>query len=252
MRALTSGFNDHFSGFSSDYCQYRPRYPQALFAYLASVCDRRQRAWDCATGTGQAATGLAEYFPGVIATDASDTQVRSAEKRENIDYRLAPAERSGIENESIDLITVAQAIHWFDLDAFRNEVERVLRRGGILAVWSYGLPSTSPDIDRVVNHLYGPVLDQFWPGERRLIEAGYKDIDFPYEKIDTPAFAMSSKWALAGLVGYLNTWSAVKKYIEQRKTSPVEAVFDDLSAAWGAAETVYEVVWPMTLLVWRK
>lgn len=249
---MTTDFKDHFSGFSSDYHSYRPRYPDELFSWLASISNERDRAWDCATGTGQAAIGLVNHFSEIIASDASETQIASAEKHDAVRYFLAKAEESGIEPGSVDLVTVAQAIHWFDQDAFRAEVERVLRPGGVLAVWSYDVLQISPAIDLVVSHLYGPILNRFWPPERRIIEAGYRDIEFPYEKIEPPAFSMTSQWNLAGLAGYLNTWSAVKRYLQERKTNPVEIVFDDLSAAWGQAEKKYEVYWPMTVLTWRK
>ena len=249
---MAADFKDHFSGFSSDYHSYRPRYPDVLFSWLASISVQHDRAWDCATGTGQAAIGLVNHFAEIIASDASETQVASAEKHDSVRYFQAKAEESGIETESVDLVTVAQAIHWFDLNAFQAEVERVLRPGGVVAVWSYDILQITPGVDEVVNHLYGPILNRFWPPERRIIEAGYRDIDFPYEKIEPPEFSMSSTWNLAGLAGYLNTWSAVKRYIQERKTNPVEIIFDDLSAAWGAVEKEYEVYWPMTVLAWRK
>lgn len=249
---MAADFKDYFSGFSSDYHSYRPRYPDALFSWLASISVQHDRAWDCATGTGQAAIGLANHFSEIIASDASETQVASAEKHDSVRYFLAKAEESGIETESVDLVTVAQAIHWFDLNAYQAEVERVLRPGGVIAVWSYDVLQISPAVDQVVNHLYGPILNRFWPPERRIIEAGYRDIEFPYEKIESPGFSMSSSWNLADLAGYLNTWSAVKRYIQERQTNPVEIVFDDLSAAWGEADRKYKVDWPMTVLAWKK
>jgi len=249
---VAADFKDHFSGFSSDYRSYRPRYPDALFYWLDSISDQHDRAWDCATGTGQAAIGLANHFAEIIATDASETQIANAEKHDSVIYSRAPAEASGIEPGSVDLVTVAQAIHWFDLRAFQEEVERVLRPGGVVAVWSYDVLQISTAVDEVVNHLYGPILNRFWPPERKIIEAGYRDIEFPYETIEPPRFAMASSWSLASLAGYLNTWSAVKRYIQERKTNPVEIVFDDLSAAWGEAERKYDVYWPMTVLAWRK
>ena len=249
---MASDFKDHFSGFSSDYHSYRPRYPDALFSWLASICTRHERAWDCATGTGQAAIGLVDHFAEIVATDASETQIANAERREGVRFLQASAEESGIETGSVDLVTVAQAIHWFDPELFCIEVDRVLRKGGVIAAWSYGLLRITPEIEGVVNHLYGPILDRFWPPERKLIEEGYRDIEFPYKKIDAPEFSMTSSWNLADLTGYLNTWSAVKRYIQQRKNNPVELVFDDLSAAWGEPEKTYQVGWPMTVLAWRK
>lgn len=247
-----ANFKDHFSGHSDDYQVYRPRYPAALYEFLSSLCTGHARAWDCATGTGQAAVGLADFFAEVIATDASSNQVESASKRPNISYRVAPAEQSGIEVHSVDLVTVAQAIHWFDLQRFRSEVDRVLGPGAVVAVWSYGLLTINAAIDSVVNHLYGPVLDSYWPPERKFIEEGYRNVEFDYEQLETPAFSMTTEWELSQLVGYLNTWSAVKKYIEQNQTNPVDLVYPDLLKAWGSEQEKYKASWPLTLLVWRK
>lgn len=249
---MTANFKDHFSGHSADYRTYRPTYPEAMYEYLSSLCAEHHCAWDCATGNGQAAIGLAKYFDEVIATDASAGQIDNADGPANVEFRVASAEHSGLDNASVNLVTVAQAIHWFDLEAFKGEVERVLKPGGVLAVWLYGLLTVNAEIDAVVNHLYGPVLDDYWPPERQLIEEGYRHVSFPYERLDTPEFAMKTRWNLSQLVGYLNTWSAVKKYIERNAANPVEALLSELAIPWGDPASEHEASWPLELLVWRK
>lgn len=246
---MTSGFKDHFSGASGDYQRSRPSYPEALFQFLAAHAPGRGCAWDCATGTGQAAQRLAGYFDQVIATDGSATQIANAVRDARIDYRVAMAESSGIESASVDLITVAQALHWFDIPAFFREARRVLKPHGVIAIWSYNLLTIEPAIDAVINHLYGPLLDAYWPPERRLVESDYRDIEFPFRQIATPAFAMECHWTLEQLLGYLRTWSAVRRFQHERAIDPVIATGEALLPLWGEQETVRTIRWPMPVRV---
>jgi SAM-dependent methyltransferase len=249
MTAPDATFKDYFSAQSADYRKFRPSYPDELFAYLAGIAPARDCAWDCATGSGQAAIGLARHFQQVIATDASGSQLAQAMTVPNIDYRLAPAEQSGIAAGSIDLVTVAQALHWFDCAAFYREAGRVLKEAGVIAIWSYNLLGVSPDIDRVIRHLYAELLGPYWPEERRLIESGYRGIPFPFHVIDCPAFTLRTQWALRELVGYLMTWSAVQNYIRANDRNPVQAILPDLQSAWGDATATRPIVWPLNLMV---
>ncbi|MBA2503529.1 MAG: class I SAM-dependent methyltransferase [Pyrinomonadaceae bacterium] len=238
-------FKDYFSTRSSDYAKYRPRYPEALFERLASLCRERETAWDCATGNGQAAEGLSPYFDRVIATDASKSQIENAVKRENIIYKVATAEGSGIDSHTIDLVTVAQALHWFDLDSFYGEVKRVLKPAGVLAVWMYNLLEVSPEIDAIVNRYYTDTVGAYWPAERSLIEDHYRAVDFPFAEIETPPFAMEMRWSLAELLGYLRTWSATKRFAEAHGFDPVESLAGELRVVWGAPEDEKLVRWPL-------
>lgn len=246
---MSSGFKDHFSGASHDYQRNRPTYPAALFEFLAAHAPAHHCAWDCATGTGQAAHLLARHFERVIATDASATQIASAQRDPRIDFRVATAEASGIERTSVDLLTVAQALHWFDIAAFFAEARRVLKPRGIIAIWSYNLLTIEPAIDAVINHLYGPVLDDYWPAERKLVESDYRDIEFPFTPIATPAFSMESQWTLDQLLGYLRTWSAVRRYQSERGTDPVVATGEALLPLWGERESLRTIHWPMPVRV---
>ena len=177
---MTDDFKDHFSKQSKFYADCRPTYPEPLFDYLATLVPATARVWDCATGNGQAAQALAGRFAEVIATDASANQIANARPVAGVEYRISAAENSGLSNNSVDLITVAQALHWFDFPAFFAEVERVLRPGGVLAVWGYELFQIDPAMDAVIGDLYSRTLRDYWPPERRLLERGYADIVFPY------------------------------------------------------------------------
>jgi SAM-dependent methyltransferase len=246
-----SSFADHFSGHADDYVRYRPDYPQALFQWLAGICPARQLAWDCACGNGQAAVALAHYFDRVIATDASENQIRNAIPAASVDYRVAAAEQSCLDSNSIDLITVAQALHWFELEAFFAEARRVLRPGGVLAVWSYGLTRVDPEIDAVIHYLYSNLVGPYWPMERRLVETGYSDIAFPFSEIAPEDFAMKAEWTLDELLGYLRTWSAVKRYLADQGSDPVADVEPALNKLWGEDQSRKTIRWPLKLRVGR-
>ncbi len=247
---MNTEFKDHFSTDSKNYGIYRPGYPLALFQYLTSVTDAHARAWDCATGTGQAAVTLANYYSEVTATDASREQIAKARQHAGVTYKVAPAESSTLPDGSVDLITVAQALHWFDIPAFSREVGRVLKPGGALAVWTYDLLHISPDIDKVIDELYSEILDGFWPDERKMVENGYQGIDFPLKQIQPPSILMEENWDLHHLTCYLYTWSAVKRYQEERGTNPLMPCRAKLEASWGNPEKARFIAWPLTLKVW--
>lgn len=245
-------FKDHFSDKSADYSTYRPHYPANLFAYLASITPGNSLAWDCATGSGQAALSLIEHFDHVIATDASENQIRNATVKSGVTFRTEPAEQTTIDSATVDLITVAQALHWFDLIQFTREVTRVLKPKGVLAIWTYGLFTVSPQIDQLIHQLYQVTLEQFWPPERKLVESGYSDIHFPLQEIVAPSFNMQTDWNLAQLCGYLKTWSAVKKYESEHGVNPVAMIYKTLAEQWGDSMQQYNIQWPLTLRVWIK
>jgi SAM-dependent methyltransferase len=239
-------FKDHFSRQAADYAKFRPRYPQELFNYLETIAPSRQLAWDCGTGNGQAAVRLASVFDRVIATDASEKQIANAEPHEHVEYRVAPAENSGIESETIDLIMVAQALHWFDLNGFYAEVQRVLKPAGVLTASVYNLLHIDPAIDKVVNRYYFEVVGPFWPPERKLVEQ-FADLPFPFYEIDPPEFEMTAQWNLDHLVGYLRTWSSTQRFIAAKGSDPLKQITDDLRNAWGDPQQMRKVIWPLTL-----
>ncbi|OLP20386.1 SAM-dependent methyltransferase [Leptolyngbya sp. 'hensonii'] len=241
---------DHFSGVAAQYARFRPRYPADLFAYLASLISTPTLAWDCATGTGQAAIALAEYFPQVIATDASAEQITHADPHSQVDYRVAPAEQSGLNSGSVDLITVAQALHWFNLPAFYAEAKRVLRPAGVLAIWCYGHLEIPGDIlQQIADTFYNETVGPYWPPERRIVEAGYRTLEFPFIEIETPGFAIESLLTLTQLTGYLSTWSATQRYVKATGQNPIPTLTEELEPHWGNPGTPRPIRWPLSLRV---
>jgi SAM-dependent methyltransferase len=240
-------FKDHFSKQADDYAKYRPAYPRELFEYLASLAPARLLAWDCGTGNGQAALGLAEFFGHVIATDPSEAQIRNATPHASVEYRVAPAEQTDIGAGTVDLVTVAQALHWFDHERFYAEAKRVLKPGGVLAAWCYGLNEIAPAIDPVVRHFYSGVVGPHWPPERRFIDERYASIPFPPGELVTPAFHIEAHWNLDDFIGYLNTWSATQRYRKAEGRDPLPALRDELIPVWGPADTLRSARWPIYL-----
>ena len=244
-------FKDYFSKQASEYTRYRPNYPAALFKYLAELTPDHQLAWDCATGSGQAALGLTNYFEKIIATDASDKQIANATAHDRVTYVVAPAERTEIISASVDLIVVAQALHWFNLDKFYAEVRRVSKSGGVLAVWSYSLFRITSAIDRLVDKFYTEVVGPFWPAERKFVDDKYQSISFPFEEFTSPAFTMEANWSFAHVLGYIGTWSSVQKFKEQNKADPLEDFARDLKKIWGRPEKEKRIRWPINMRVGR-
>jgi SAM-dependent methyltransferase len=244
-------FEGLFSKQAADYAQYRPRYPDALFTFLASVAPEHELAWDCATGNGQAALSLTPYFKQVVATDANKQQIANSVPHERIRYQISRAEQSEIGDHSVDLVTVAQAIHWFDLDAFYTEVRRVLKPGGVLAAWAYSHLNVEPAIDAVLWQYSSEIMGPYWSPRLQLVEEGYRSLPFPFEEVETPDFTIEAQWDLSGVVGFLNSWSATQSFIEARGYHPIQEIEEALTEAWGESEQKRRVWWPLALRVGR-
>lgn len=242
-------FKDHFSEQSAAYARHRPRYPAELFRFLASCTRGHALAWDCATGNGQAAVALSEYFDKVVATDASVGQIGAAIEHPEVDYRVATAEDSRLDHATVDLVTVGQALHWFNTTRFFAEAKRVLVPGGLLAAWCYELCHVNDHCDAIVAELYTGIVGAFWPPERRLIEARYASIEMPGSRVDAPEFNMSAVWSVGDMLGYLRTWSACSRYRKEHGTDPVSLVETALRDTWG--NDVRVVAWPLTLFARR-
>jgi hypothetical protein len=240
-----NSFKDLFSKHSKVYAASRPTYPTALYDFLASLPERRDVAWDCATGNGQAAVRLADYFRQVVASDASRTQIENAQQKSSVQYKVFSAEKADIKDKSVDLITVAQALHWFRFDGFYSEVRRVASKGAAIAAWTYGLHSVSPEVDRVTQRLYADVLGGYWPAEVRHIEMGYASIPFPFPQIEAPSLKIELEWDLPEMAAYLYSWSSVQKYMEEQKRDPVEMLHEDFASAWGDQATKRKVTWQL-------
>jgi SAM-dependent methyltransferase len=243
----TIAFSDHFGSVSSSYARFRPTYPADLFDWLVGVVPAHDAAWDCACGSGQASVDLAARFTRVIATDASAAQIDAASPHPRVEYRVAPAEKSGLADASVDLVTVAQALHWFGIDAFFAEVRRVTKRGGALVAWTYGVPQlANAKANGLVQDFYSVTVGPYWPPERALVEAGYDALSFPFEEIVPPAFAMTAEWPMSQLLGYLASWSATARYVAANGKNPVREFAEELAPVWGDAERPLTVTWALT------
>ena len=240
-------FTDNFSRQSETYQKYRPTYPRELFAYLSTLTKEHELAWDCGTGNGQSVIGLAEFYKTVYATDPSEQQIKHAMPHERVVYKVERAENCGLEDNAADLVTVAQAIHWFDFDLFYKEVKRVLKPDGIIAAWTYGLPIISPQIDQLIRHFHDEVVGEFWQTENKLVEQEYATIPFPFKSIPSPDFTMHKTMSFNDLLGLLNSWSAVQKFKEKTGFNPVDELGNELGKLWGNTENVKEVAWKLVL-----
>ncbi len=250
MSENANKYMDHFGDKAAAYQQFRPRYPNELFDYLVQLSQHHNCAWDVGTGNGQAAVALSPYFKNIIATDLKQGQLDLAEKKSNIRYVACPAEKTSIEDHSVDLITVAQALHWFNLDGFYQEVRRVAKTGCVIAAWCYTLISISPEIDTLIHHLYSDILgDTYWPKERHYIDDKYTTIPFPFKKFAVPAFTIQRTLNLDQLMGYLNTWSALQEYkTKNGNKNPLDFITENLKKAWGNPEKEYPTHTPVYLL----
>jgi ubiquinone/menaquinone biosynthesis C-methylase UbiE len=245
-------FKNHFSKQAADYAMFRPRYPREMFKYLGSVVPSTKFAWDCATGNGQAAVELASVFERVIATDASEKQIANAEQHDHVEYRVAPAENSGIQSGTVDLTMVAQALHWFDLPRFYEEVRRVLKNSGVLAASAYKFLHITPEVDHLINHrYYDKVVGPFWPPERMLVER-FEELPFPFPEIRTPSFEMTAQWSMEHLLGYLRSWSSTQRFIAANNRDPLAEIAGELHAVWGDPNQSRRVAWPLILRVGIK
>jgi ubiquinone/menaquinone biosynthesis C-methylase UbiE len=235
---------DNFSIGSSDYAAFRPESPAEIFDFLYSNAPAFDTAWDCGTGNGQVAEKLAHRFGKVFGTDISNEQLVHAKQKSNITYLQERAEKTSLPDYSIDLVTVAQAIHWFDFDPFFSEVRRVAKPGALIAAWTYTNLRITAAVDEVTDHLYYDITKAWWDKERAYVDAAYKTIPFPFEEISTPQFTIKRRSTLQQVLGYLRTWSGVKHYIAKEHADPSLLIIDDLEKAWGPSELL-EVYWPV-------
>jgi SAM-dependent methyltransferase len=248
---MAGSFKDHFSGHAADYRSHRPTYPPELFAWIARQVPRAGLAVDVGCGNGQASVGLAAVAERVIAVDPSREQIEQAEAHPRVEYRVAPAERTGLEPGRADVVLAAQAFHWFDHAAFFVELRRIARPGALFVAAAYATCAIAPAIDAAVHRLYEDILGPCWPPERRHVESGLRDLPFPLAEIAAPPFAMCARWNLGRLRGYLGTWSALKAWQRAHDRDPREEIDAQLAAAWGDPASEREVRWPLALRAGR-
>ncbi|NBC27955.1 MAG: methyltransferase domain-containing protein [Bacteroidetes bacterium] len=223
---------DNFSEQSNLYKAFRPTYPNALYDFILELVPEKNCAWDCGTGNGQVATELAKQFKQVHATDISRRQLEQAPNHPTIEYSIQKAEEPAFPDDTFNLITVAQAIHWFDLDQFYKEVYRTIKKGGVFAVIGYGLAETFPEADHIISRLFHDITGPYWDEERRYLDEKYETLPFPFRNIESQEFSIVYEWDFEYLVGYLRTWSAVIHYKNQTGHSPLELIHDELKSCW--------------------
>jgi SAM-dependent methyltransferase len=239
------GFKDHFSASAADYATFRPKYPTELFDFVASLPERRGCVWDCATGNGQAALPLAEHFDRVVATDASAEQIAHATPHPRVSYSVARADQSELDDGSVDLVTVAQALHWLPLERFYAEVRRVAVPRGVLAVWCYTRPVLEAELDAILVRYYAETCGPYWPADRKLVDEGYRSLTIPIDEIAAPPLNIESHLSLAEFGGYVRTWSATNMLAKAIGRDPVVDLEDALRPTWGGDGERRLVRWPI-------
>lgn len=241
---------DHFSGISKAYAAFRPRYPRELFDFLASIVAHHRRAWDCGAGSGQATTDLAERFDEVIGTDLSAEQIAKAPRRANVTWLVASAESVPIESASVDLTTVAQALHWFDHQRFYDEVRRVSAPGAAIAAWTYASPRMDGDVGVALHRLMYETVGPYWPPERQYVEQEYRTIPFPFQRLESPRLSLEESWTLEQVAGYARSWSATARYVAAGGDDPVVAFEAELRTLW-RDPAPRRITWPLVLIAGR-
>ncbi|ATE61967.1 class I SAM-dependent methyltransferase [Thauera sinica] len=233
------------------YARFRPDYPARLSAFLSSIAPDNDLALDVGCGNGQLTLQLASHFAAVVGVDPSADQIANAVPHERIRYQCAPAERLPLPDRSASLVTAAQAAHWFDLPVFYGEVRRVAVAGGILALISYGAPRSEPGLEERFGRFYQEEIGPYWPAERRLVDTGYATIDFPFEELSAPRMDIRLDWNLAELLGYVSTWSAVRRAREAGREDVLRSFAHELADAWGDAGIKRSITWPLNMRVGR-
>jgi ubiquinone/menaquinone biosynthesis C-methylase UbiE len=242
----------NFSTQSKLYAEFRPNYPQELFEFLAASVPQNQLAWDCATGSGQAALGLAEHFDRVIATDINPEQIANAKQHPRVEYHVAPAEQSGLADHSADVVTITQALHWLDIPRFYQEVRRVAKPHAIFVATVYSDPVLGdPAADKILHNYNKVIVGSYWPPERKLVDEAYANIPFPFQAIQAPELKLERDWSLSELAGYLRSWSATNRYIKQNGADPVIPFESEMGRVWHKPSEKRRLHWPFAIRAGR-
>ena len=229
---------------ADQYYRHRPTYPQNWYHFLSELCDEHELAFDCATGNGQAALGLADYFDRIVATDVSKEQIANAFHMPNVEYRVSPGEVIDLPDNSVDLVTVAQGIHWLNMEKFYLEAKRVMKPGAKIAVWCYNMTEISEALDSLIANFAFETLKPYWPDEVKYVFNNYSDIPFPFTEMKDRGFYIKREWSFDELLNYLNTWSAIGKFWKNEGADPVKEIAPSLREAWGD-EDLRLIKWPL-------
>lgn len=251
MNDGSGGTQRWFEQGGAAYAAYRPQYPDALVSYLCSIAPGTERALDVGCGTGQLTRLLATRFTEVIGVDPSQNQIENAVGCEKVRYQCSPAEKLGVDDKTVDLITAAQAAHWFNLPKFYDEARRVKKDQGVIALISYGVAQLDSAYNERFQRFYAEEIGSYWPPERQLVDSGYKTIDFPFEELSCPSLEIRLEWNLPELLGYISTWSAVQNARKQGQDGRLQEFSDDMHSLWGDADTKRSIVWPIHMRVGR-
>jgi hypothetical protein len=244
-------YQDHFSGHAAAYARHRPRYPEGIYTWLASLTNGHDLAWDAGTGNGQVAVSLAAHYREVHASDVSADQLARATPHAGVTYHQEPSDRVSLRHASVDLITAGSAAHWFELEGFYSEATRVGKRGAVIALWSYGPRDIADRIHPSIHRFQEKVVRDYWPERIQLVHERYTTLPFPFEEIEAPPFSMSADWNLRELLGFLDTWSASQRYLQERGSHPLNEIVDELTQAWGEPEGRRHLEWPLFFRVGR-
>lgn len=240
-----------YSPYAKQYAKSRPGYPEELFKYLASLIDNHNVAWDCATGSGQAALSLVKYFDKVIATDVSREQIKNAVQHSRIEFRVCPSENSGISDNSVNLITAASAVHWFNLPEFYREAKRVMAAEGVIAVWTYHVGYIEPPFNDLFLRFYRDILSPYFSEGARLVDNRYADIVLPGKQIESKNLFVSVKWKLSDMFNFIESWSGTQEYRKRNGENPVSLIETDLRKLWGNPQQIHTLRWPIFIKIAR-
>lgn len=251
MNNQDHGVRNWFHQGGSAYARFRPEYPPALVQFLASKSPGRAFAADIGCGSGQLTVQLAEHFGQVAGIDSSIMQITHANTHPRVKYACAPAEQLPLASHSTQLVTAAQAVHWFDLPRFYEEVRRIAAPQALLALISYGVLQLNDELNPLFTNFYQHKIGPYWPAERRQVDSGYTGLFFPFSEEQPAEFSIHKKWNLHELLGYISTWSAVRHASMAGQHDILQNFASKLAKLWGDPTSSHDMRWPVRIRLGR-